>query len=76
MFELITGMKKKYLCLIIFFKSYIFYCFFLFVIAKVCKFYCRFIGTAVHSDNLKVFLPSYCQLTAGNYIFHVSVERL
>ena len=47
--------------------------FFLFVFAKVCIFYCRSIGLAVDSDDLMVFLPSHCQVTARNYIFRYSV---
>ena len=66
-------MKKKCLCLIILFKKYFFHCIFLFVIAKVCRFCCRLIGATVDSDDLMIFLPSHCQVTARNYIFRVSV---
>ena len=62
-------MKKECMCLIILFKNYVFYCVFLFVIAKAGIFGCRLIGVAVDSDDLMVFLPSHCQITARNYIF-------
>ena len=63
--------EKK--CLIILFKNHIFYCFFLFVIAKVCIFCCRRIGTAFDSNDLAVFSPTHCQVTARNYIFRIYV---
>ena len=48
--------------------------FFRFVIAKVCIFCGRLIGTAVDFNDLHVFLLSYCHVAAQNYIFHVSVD--
>ena len=59
--------EEKCLCLIILFGNYFIYCFF--VIAKVCLFCCRLIGAAVDSDDLIVFLPCHCQVTARNHIF-------
>ena len=56
-------MKKKCLCLIILFKNYIFYCFFLFAIAKVCIFCSDLIGAAVDSDDFMVSWPFHCQVT-------------
>ena len=47
--------------------------FFLFVTVKVCIFCCHLISATVDSDDLMVFLPSHCQVTARNYIFRVSV---
>ena len=56
-------MKKKYLCMVILFQNYIFYRFFLFVIAEDCIFCCCLIGAAVDSNDLTVFSPSHCQVT-------------
>ena len=69
MFGFMTRIKKKCLCLIIPFKNHIFYCFFLFAVAKVCVFCCRLTSAAVDSNGLIIFLPSHFQMTARNYIF-------
>ena len=55
------------------FKNYIFCCFFLFVIAKVCVFSCRLTGATVDSDERMGFSLLAYQVTTRNYTFRISI---
>ena len=67
-----TSMKKKMFVFDNSVQKLYLLLFFLFVIAKVCIFCCPLIDATADSNDMMVFLPSHCQVTARNYIVYVN----